>query len=197
MAEIDDFTVYEHSQDLVDPWVIQKTRHLWVPGTIFFYARKKHYLEVIKEFLISFMVSAIIWSTAAWLGAWDWFDETSLGVIAILAASVVPFSYFVFEVWRYNNEFLVLTNFGLYHRYFNLRDLDLKNVPVMWAPNSEVSIPVSYKLSGIDVGGLTVITASGRYETPHVNHPHRLHGLIPVALQFQAARDTAEEAWRL
>lgn len=195
MADVDELRIYEESEDLIDMNVVRKTAHLWQRGSVIFYAQKKHFLEVVPELVVSFWMMFTLISLAYMVQPWEWFSG-ELGPIAItVVICFLPWLYLLAEIILWNRDYLILTSFGLYHRWFDLRSADWKNKLQTWAPESEVSVPISYKMSRIDVGTLYLEGVGGARKTPAVSHPHRLHGLIAVADNYYY-NDSDEPGWR-
>jgi len=196
MSDVDELKVYEGSEDLVDMDVVRKTAHLWQRGTVIFYAQKRHFLEVIPELVVSFWLIFSLLAIVYMVQPWELAGGTDLGGIVI--ATLICFSpllYFLFEIIRWNRDFLILNSYGLYHRWFDFRSADWKNRLQNWAPESEVSVPISYKMSNIDVGTLYLEGIGGIKRTPAIKSPHRLHGLIAFADNYLYT-NTDDPDWR-
>jgi hypothetical protein len=196
--EDDKITYYEHSRDLIDNSVIDKTRRFWPHGTVVFYAQKRHYLEIIPEFVSSLLLSLAVLAFGVWMQPWEWFGDSPLVSVLWGVLVVLAWTHFAVELVRWNREFIVLTNRGLFNPHFKIMSLDHRNPRVDWITKSNVTKPLVYKLSGVDVGTLVFKDPGGVMErTPAVAYPHSLHALIPVADEFRPPADKmAAINWR-
>lgn len=197
MSEQAGIRYYDFENGLIDEGVVDATLKLWVEGTVIFYAQRKHFVDTLKELQISVLLFLSFLSLAVWLQPWQWGDgDILLPTVLTILACCLPFGYFLFEVFRWRRDFLVLTNYGLHHRYFDFLAADWRNDRIDWAPKSDVHRPISYVICNLDVGSLILATIDGTYRTPYVRSPHRLHGLIPVADRFTFSSEDQDE-WRL
>jgi hypothetical protein len=173
---------YTRSEDVIDWEVVRKTEHLWPYKTILFYAQKRHVLEIAYEFWVSLIGMLAVWSLVVWLTPWEWVDN-DVGVIAgCVIAGLLPWLYFGIETWRWNKDFLVLTNYGLFNPHLELRSLNYPNERLDWVTSAIPYIPILHKWAKAKVGVLWVRTADGSEKvTPACAYPDRLNGLIPVA----------------
>lgn len=196
---------YENSKNLVDDSVVQKTMRFWEHGTVIFYAQRRHQIEIIPEFVVSLLVSLTFVALAVWLQPWNWFSNQytheNAGVMPLIVALsiIIPWCYFGVEVLRWSTESIVLTNRGLYNPHFKILDLDFKCPRQDWITKSVASVPLSHKIIGLDVGTLEYKDPKENKfnKTPAVSHPHRLHGLIPVADEYKNPAQKNEVGWRL
>jgi len=184
----ENISYYARSIHLIDERVVEKTAYLWPYGTVIFYAQRQHYLDVIPEFLFSVtLFLALVSVFVVWLQLPSLFNSEALATFVMVAVfAVLTGSYFVLEAIRWSQNYVVLTNRGLYNPHFKLLSLDRKNPRIDWITSASPAVPLSYKLAGIDVGTMTAKSADGTiYQTPACRYPNQLNGYIPVAEEFK------------
>lgn len=163
--------------------------NILTPNETLYWAEKRHFLEVIPEFLTSlFWVGYLL--VALW-ASWAIFPAGFVPrlLIGLLFGLLIGYSIiwpFSLELWRWNRDIIYLTNRAFGHYRFDFREARFINdrTELGLLTKTRAAWHWGFKLLGFDVGYIYVMDVSGVQTgqlTPLTHRPFSLQRYLQLA----------------
>jgi hypothetical protein len=130
------------------------------------YVSRRHILEILPEGILSGL--AIL---AAGL-------TLPLALAPLMAAIIlIAVAFFLFEIWRWDNEIIYVSQSAIVHRFWNWRKFSWDKAEYYFGNIADIKAvrPIEFSMSGISAGSVTITTNSGQQaELPLTPSPYLL-----------------------
>lgn len=159
--------------------------------TVIFYMSRRHWLEVLAEFIQS---ATSIATVVALAGV---FDLGDLNWVWMALAMYFLANPFLLELWRWHYDIYYLTQDGYRRSFFTFKSLSYQVEELSFVTSARVQQLMYHKLLGFDIGILVAKTPDGRQlSTPLMPHPLRLQNRISEAKGWKPKPPDEKPRWR-
>lgn len=185
--------IMQKAYDDVDLGLLRTIPEHNIPNQyMFFYIARRHWIEIVPEFIQSIYLSLISLALTSFLAT-----ELRYWIFGILGVTLSLIWPFGIECWRWRQEVVFLTQTGVHFYRFDLRTLTASIVSqdLISSSVSKVS-PLLKHLLGVDAGYIVTKSADSfsRF-TPLLPEPGKLQARIGIAKGYKPSEYIPEKDW--
>lgn len=172
----DDYVVYISGD--IDKRLAQKCISPAGVDISLFYVNRRHVLEILPEFVLAFLVAFPASLTLALAVR----QPALAGLMGLMILGAVV--YFLFEVWRWDNEIVFVTQSAVNLRFWNWSkfEWDAFQMPINNIATTKTSVPLEFNVGRIQAGNVLLsLNSGGSLALPLTPDPYRLAAKIEQA----------------